>query len=78
MTYRLASSILLCALAWCQLTSQIGGTISDSSGGVIPSAAIELTNQDTGVKWEAASDASGRYIIPLLQPGNYRIRAAAN
>jgi hypothetical protein len=54
--------------------SQITGRVSDPTGAVIPNAQVTLTNEGTGVKWNAVSNAVGYYTIPLLEPGSYRIR----
>lgn len=55
-----------------QTTSgQITGRITDSTGAVIPEARIQLTNQATGVQRNAATDSSGKYTVPELQPGVY-------
>ncbi|MCL5744461.1 MAG: TonB-dependent receptor, partial [Acidobacteria bacterium] len=62
-------------VAYAQLTGQITGTITDASGAVVPGVALTVVNEDTGIKWEAKTNAVGNYTIPLLQPGNYRISA---
>ena len=75
-TIRLGSVLLALAgatAAYAQLTAQITGTISDSSGAHIPGADITLTNQNTGIRWESKTNQAGAYAVPLLQPGNYRI-----
>src|SRR5262249_10351149 len=54
--------------------SQITGRISDPSGAIIPQARVTVTNEGTGVKWNALSNEVGYYTVPLLEPGSYRIR----
>ncbi|MGC2659252.1 MAG: carboxypeptidase-like regulatory domain-containing protein, partial [Bryobacteraceae bacterium] len=51
----------------------ITGTVTDSSGAVIPGARVELTNQATGVQRQATTDGSGYYSVPELQPGVYDV-----
>ena len=51
----------------------ITGTVTDSSGAVIPDAQVELTNQATGVQRQAITDSSGHYSVPELQPGVYDV-----
>jgi hypothetical protein len=51
----------------------ITGTVSDSAGAVVPSAPIEATNSDTGVKYQAATSATGNYTLPELPVGTYAI-----
>src|SRR5256885_4386 len=67
---------LACAgtkVAYAQLTAQITGTISDTTGAIIPEASVSVVNEDTGIKWDAKTNQDGAYTVPLLQPGNYRI-----
>ena len=54
-------------------TGQIEGRVVDPSGGAVPQADVVVLNVDTGVKRTVQSDATGRYTVPLLQPGQYRI-----
>lgn len=59
--------------SYAQLTAQITGTVSDTSGAIIPDATVNIFNEGTGIKWDAKTNQSGSYTVPLLQPGNYRI-----
>jgi hypothetical protein len=74
-TARLLVLILVLALAcFAQApTAQVTGRVSDSSGGVVPGATVDLQNIDTGVNWPATTNNDGYYTVPLLPPGNYRI-----
>jgi len=56
----------------------IGGTVTDQSGGVVPSASISTENLGTGSKASSATDESGRYQIIHLQPGFYAVEISAN
>ncbi len=49
------------------------GRISDSSGGVVPGAAVTVTDQSTRVAQKAASNPEGNYQVPFLLPGTYTI-----
>ena len=53
--------------------SRISGTVSDSTGGVIPGVEVTVSNLDTGVSRQAVTDDSGRYSVPQLFSGNYRV-----
>jgi outer membrane receptor protein involved in Fe transport len=53
------------------------GTVTDTSGAVIPDAQISIKNVATGVTRNIASDAAGFYIAPNLLPGNYEISVSA-
>jgi hypothetical protein len=55
----------------------VTGLATDPSGAAVPSAAVTLTNQETGVKRTASTNASGAYSFPDLPPGSYRLAAEA-
>jgi len=65
-------------LVWGQKVSgSISGTVVDSSGALVPGAAIVITNVDTNVTvFQGATDDAGRYVAPSVQPGNYTIKAS--
>jgi len=52
----------------------ITGTVMDTTGGVVPEAALTITNVDTGVVWTAKSSSAGYYRVPV-PPGTYRLEA---
>lgn len=54
-------------------TAEISGRVSDPSDAVVPEVQVAITNVDTGVRREAATNDSGYYLLPLLPPGNYQI-----
>lgn len=64
------------------LVAQIGtpgafvGTVRDSSGAVLPGAAVSATNISTGVTQQVTTDAAGRYRIAQLPPASYRVEAS--
>jgi hypothetical protein len=60
------------AAVWAQ-TSQINGSIKDSSGLAIPGAAIKATQTATGVVRTTISGADGGYVIPNLPIGPYLV-----
>ncbi|WP_263382994.1 TonB-dependent receptor [Granulicella arctica] len=51
----------------------IAGTITDSSGAVLPNANITVTGTDTGFKKDLTSDSAGFYSVGPLNPGNYTV-----
>jgi hypothetical protein len=51
--------------------SQVSGRVLDSTEAAVSSAAVVLTQADTGDRREAASNAEGYYTFPLLVPGVY-------
>ena len=52
---------------------KISGTVRDNAG-VIPGAAITVTNTDTGVNQSLTTNESGYFEAPLLNPGTYAIK----
>ncbi len=62
--------------AWAQATGQITGVVTDTSGGVVPGATIEVTNQATGFTRNAVTELDGVYTIPLLNPGIWEAKAS--
>jgi outer membrane receptor protein involved in Fe transport len=59
-----------------QATGQITGTVTDGSGAVLPGVTIEATNGATGAVRTATSGADGLFNLPLLQPGDYTVKAS--
>ncbi len=55
----------------------IQGTVTDSTGAVIPNAAIHVVNQATNVATDAKSSNVGFYQVPELFTGNYTITVTA-
>src|SRR6266699_3478846 len=51
--------------------ASVQGTISDATGAVLPGASVSVRNSGTGAIVEFTSDERGRYLAPLLQPGEY-------
>src|SRR5580658_3378745 len=67
-------ALFLCAsLAVAQTitTGEITGTVTDPTGAVIAGASVKLASPSTGSVRTDATDASGVYKFPLLQPGEY-------
>jgi Carboxypeptidase regulatory-like domain/TonB dependent receptor len=58
-------------------TGRILGTVSDQSGAAVAGAAVVVTDVQRGTTRAVASDASGDYVVPELQPGVYKVRAEA-
>ncbi len=49
------------------------GTVTDSSGAVVPGASVTLTNLGTSEKKVVQSDAAGNYRFIALQPTQYKV-----
>jgi hypothetical protein len=83
----IARLILLCSVAALLLvpsataqiagTANIQGTVSDSTGAVVPNASITLTDQATQVKRAVTSNSVGAYLFPGIPIGTYNLQVAA-
>ncbi len=58
-------------------TGTISGTVADSTGAVIPGAAITLQNAETGISRTLTTDARGHYTAQELGLGRYEVTADA-
>jgi len=70
-------SLLMAAASFGQTTA-INGTVMDPSGAVIPNATVTITSTATGFQRSSVSDPQGRYNIPQLAPGPYKLSAKAS
>ena len=78
--YRIFLAIVLVAsyttLSKAQVTTgAVSGTVSDSSGAVLPGAKIEISNEGTGAVRTVTTDSTGHYLAPSLPVGSYRVSA---
>lgn len=55
----------------------ISGTVTDSSGAVIPGAQVTAREVRTGTVAHTTTDAAGQYTIPFLLPGQYELTVSA-
>ena len=56
-----------------QFKAGIQGTVTDTSGGLVPEAKITLTNTETSKTQETTASAEGFYRISGLAPGKYKL-----
>lgn len=54
-------------------TGTVIGTVTDSSGAVIPGAKITLTDTSTNSTRETVANATGQYVFQAVPPGSYNI-----
>jgi Carboxypeptidase regulatory-like domain len=69
-------STIACASVWAQATAQIGGTVRDQSGAVLPGVEVTVTRTDTGIRRNAVTNETGTFVLPNLVVGPYRLEAA--
>jgi len=61
-------------LVWAQATSgSIIGTVTDSSGAVVPAAKVTIVNVDQGVTTTTQTNGSGNFTQTQLLPGHYTV-----
>jgi len=85
--FRVRCSILfalLCVLAWQavpataqQVTGDIVGTVTDTSGALIPNATVTVKNMGTEETRTGVSTDKGEFTFTLLQPGQYSVSVDA-
>jgi Carboxypeptidase regulatory-like domain len=61
-----------------QAVAGITGTVSDTSGAVVPNASVTVTDEATGVSTHAATSSAGTYAFNGLIPGTYDITVDAS
>jgi Carboxypeptidase regulatory-like domain len=62
-------------LAFSQSTNSgdIRGTVTDSSGALLPEVSVTVTNLDTGARKELVTNSDGLYDTASILPGNYQV-----
>src|SRR6202790_1949134 len=82
-TYFLTFVILVCSL-WLPATAHaqvagatLSGTVSDSSGAILPQATISIRNVATDITRTTTTSSAGFYSVPNLLPGSYDVKASA-
>jgi len=73
------SIVLLPAASFGQVTTtNMSGTVTDSSGAAVPSAQVTVTNTGTGFTRTVQTGAQGEYHLEFLPIGNYNVEVSAN
>src|SRR5262245_41491404 len=54
------------------------GSVTDSSGALIPGASVLVRNQNTGFTYNAVTTQEGIYRIPYLNAGSYEVSFEAS
>src|SRR6202158_3203662 len=52
----------------------VTGTVTDSTGGVLPGVVVQAVHEESGNHFETVTDDSGRYRLPV-RVGSYRLSA---
>ena len=56
-----------------QFNGTLRGTVEDSTGGVLPGAQVSVIETGTNDTRSLTTDTEGRWVLPNLKPGTYRI-----
>src|SRR5436309_4636481 len=56
-----------------QFRASIQGTVTDTSGGLIPEATVTVTNKETGKAETVTTSSDGFYRVSALPPGTYTV-----
>src|SRR3984893_3269057 len=65
----LAASICCAQVA----TGNLRGTVSDSTGGLLPNCAVTITHISTGLVRKVLTNEQGDFNAPFLPVGQYRV-----
>ena len=71
-------ALLFAIPALAQTTATIVGTITDSSGAILPGAQVTARNVDTALTRTVSTSEAGAYRIEFLPVGNYVVEVSAN
>src|SRR5580692_9548032 len=70
----IAATLVITPASVAQVVSAtLTGTVTDSSGAVVPGAAVTVTETNTGVSRSTQTSAEGVYSLPFLNPGTYKV-----
>ena len=58
-------------------TGNIRGTVTDSTGGVLPNCAVTITHTATGLERKVSTNERGDFNAPSLPIGEYKLSAGA-
>jgi carboxypeptidase family protein/TonB-dependent receptor-like protein len=55
------------------ISGEIVGTVTDSTGAVVPNATVDLASSDTGYRSTQTTGPTGTFRFSLVKPGNYTV-----
>src|SRR6476469_7876537 len=77
-----AAFLFLCSIAFMParahaqaVSGTILGTVTDSTGSVVPGATVTILNTGTGLTRNVTTDASGEFTAPQIPTGKYSVTA---
>ena len=60
--------------AWAQFASSLEGTVTDSTGGLVPGASVTILNESTGATQTVTTTGAGYYRFTALPGATYTVR----
>jgi Carboxypeptidase regulatory-like domain len=54
-------------------TTSLSGTVTDSSGAVIPGATVTVKSVATATQFESVTNENGYFTVPAIDPGSYTV-----
>jgi hypothetical protein len=72
-----AMALLLGGAGWGQMNSgEVGGRVQDQLGGLLVGATVAGEQAGTGLKFTAATNNAGEYLLPQVPAGTYSLKVA--
>src|SRR5215212_5322925 len=68
--------VLTTTPAWAQATAELSGRVTDESAAVLPGVTVAATQTDTAFTRTVTTDEGGRWIMPNLPIGPYRLEVS--
>jgi hypothetical protein len=65
--------LLATGTLWSSINGSISGTVTDSSGAVIPQVSVVARNTETGIQTSTQTNMAGFYSLPALPAGPYEV-----
>lgn len=75
MVFAICVTLILAVVAIGQtITGSVNGTVTDTTGGLLPGASVTITGDRTSVTRTATTNNEGRFSFAALQPGEYSLK----
>ena len=73
----LAFLVFFATGARAQSTATLSGVVTDPTGAVVSHAQVVVHSLATGLDRTVTTDGAGAYVVPSLQPGDYKVQVTA-